>query len=62
MRIWTYQTQLWQARAYETAMSLWRRLKADASASTMGILCARPSTRRHCLCARSERKVCELRL
>ena len=38
--IWTYQTQLWQARAYEIAMSQWRRLKADASASTMGILCA----------------------
>ena len=41
-KIWTYQTQLWQARAYETGMSLWRRLKADASASTMGILCAPP--------------------
>ena len=39
-KIWTYQTQLWQARAYETGMTLWRRLKADATASTMGILCA----------------------
>ncbi|KAK9834074.1 hypothetical protein WJX81_007934 [Elliptochloris bilobata] len=37
-KIWTYQTQLWQARAYETAMSLWRRIKVDAGASTMGIL------------------------
>ena len=40
-QVWTYQTQLWQARAYETAITLWRRLKADADASTMGILCAR---------------------
>jgi len=38
-QVWTYQTQLWQARAYETAMTLWRRLKVDADASTMGILC-----------------------
>ncbi len=38
-QVWTYQTQLWQARAYETAMTLWRRLKSDADASTMGILC-----------------------
>lgn len=37
MRRWIYVTQLQQALTYQTAVSLWRRLKGSA-AQTMGVL------------------------